>query len=297
MLSPAKINLGLKILYKRPDQYHELESVFLKLNWGDDIEFVENDSGKIRLVSQNELSGIKYNLFEEVSERGDFTKNILFKTFEKVKTHLDSNLGIDVHLTKRIPPGGGVGGGSSNAASLLTFLATKLSNEKRNLIMDFAPKIGADIPFFLRPGHFLVSGIGEVLKPIQVASGFGILAIPPFSISTKESYLSLKKPLQTDWVQKSWNLLDEASTVALAQGDWAKLQDRFENDFERYAFSEFSELEMLKQSLYKSGCSYVSMTGTGSCVYGFVQDRDHGTDILKKMTQNYPKHYFIQFSF
>lgn len=295
MLCPAKINLGLRVLYKRPDNYHEIESIFLKLNWGDDIHFVENNLGIARLFSVNELRGVKRSLFEEVSERGDFSKNILFKTFEKSKELKKDLPGVDIHLTKRIPPGGGLGGGSTNAASLLNFIFHN-EQEKTATFHKMVTSIGADVPFFLSNGNFHVSGIGEILKPIKVASGAGILAIPPFSINTKESYLSLKKPLQSDWGQKSWSLLDEDFSNALRLGEWSKLREKFENDFEKYAFSEFPSLESLKLNLYNLGCSFVSMTGTGSCVYGFVQEKEQAS-ILEKMTQKYPEHYFIQFSF
>ena len=296
MLCPAKINLGLKVLYKRPDNYHEIESIFLKINWGDEIEFFPNQLGKIQLFSKNELLPAKKNLFEEVSERGDFSKNILFKTFQKVKQFKDDLTGVDVHLTKRIPPGGGLGGGSSNAAYLLKYLAES-TPELTTLINKIAPEIGADIPFFLYEGNAHVSGIGEILEKVDLANGFGILAIPPVSINTKESYISLKKPLQTEWGQKSWSLLEKDFSLALKRGDWSKLREKFENDFEKYAFSEYPELSALKQDLYEQGCSFVSMTGTGSCVYGFVEDLTQTEKILKRISQMYPNHYFIQFSF
>jgi 4-diphosphocytidyl-2-C-methyl-D-erythritol kinase len=90
--------------------------------------------------------------------------------------------------------------------------------------------------------------------------------------------------------------LDEDFSNALRLGEWSKLREKFENDFEKYAFSEFPSLESLKLNLYNLGCSFVSMTGTGSCVYGFVQEKEQAS-ILEKMTQKYPEHYFIQFSF
>lgn len=296
MLCPAKINLGLKVLYKRPDNYHEIESIFLKINWGDEIEFTPNQLGKIQLFSKNELLLAKQSLFEEVSERGDFSKNILFKTFKKVKQFKTDLTGVDVHLTKRIPPGGGLGGGSSNAAYLLRYLSQR-APELNELILKISPEIGADIPFFLHEGNAHVSGIGEVLQKVELAAGFGILAIPPVSINTKESYLSLKKPLQREWGQKSWSLLEKDFSLALKQGDWSKLQEKFENDFEKYAFSEFPKLASLKQDLYDQGCSFSSMTGTGSCVYGFVKSLEHSMTILNWISQKYQDHYFIQFSF
>ena len=238
----------------------------------------------------------KKNLFEEVSERGDFSKNILFKTFQKVKQFKDDLTGVDVHLTKRIPPGGGLGGGSSNAAYLLKYLAES-TPELTTLINKIAPEIGADIPFFLYEGNAHVSGIGEILEKVDLANGFGILAIPPVSINTKESYISLKKPLQTEWGQKSWSLLEKDFSFVLKQGDWSKLQEKFENDFEKYAFSEFPKLASLKQDLYNQGCSFSSMTGTGSCVYGFVEDLEHSKNVLRWMSEKYLDHYFVQFSF
>lgn len=296
MLCPAKINLGLKVLFKRPDNYHEIESIFLKINWGDDIEFTPNQLGKLQLFSQNELMPAKKTLFEEVSERGDLSKNILFKSFEKVKQINKDLPGVDVHLIKRIPPGGGLGGGSTNAAYLLQHLLS-YSPELKTNIAQTAASIGADVPFFLSSGNSHVSGIGEILQPIEIAGGFGILAIPPFSINTKESYLSLKKPLQTEWGQKSWSLLEKDFRIALKQGDWSKLQEKFENDFEKYAFSEFPKLESLKRDLYSQGCSFSSMTGTGSCVYGFVDSLELSQIIQARMSVKYPDHYFVQFSF
>jgi 4-diphosphocytidyl-2-C-methyl-D-erythritol kinase len=262
LLCPAKINLGLKVLYKRPDNYHEIASVFLKLNWGDDIYFVPNDLGIPRLFSTNELIGGKYALFEAVSERGDFTKNILFKAFQQAKDLDNTMSGVDIHLTKRIPPGGGLGGGSTNAASLLLYLLQGHSM-LANLIPKMASSIGADIPFFLRTGHAYVTGIGEILKDVDISTG----------------------------------LLDEDLSFSLKRGDWSKLQEKFENDFEKYAFGEFPELNSLKQDLYRQGSSFVSMTGTGSCLYGFVQSMELQSNIQKWMTQNHPEHYFIQFSF
>ena len=213
MLCPAKVNLGLKVLFKRPDHYHEIESIFLRINWGDEIEFIPNDLGIVRLFSKNELNGVKHALFEEVSERGDFSRNILFKTFVKAKQIKPDLHGVDIRLTKRIPPGGGLGGGSTNAAYLLSYLFRDFP-ELQDSVREMSSSIGADVPFFLLPGHAHVSGIGEILRPISIASGKGILVIPPFSINTKDSYISLKKPLQSEWGQLDrWSILRQNSSL------------------------------------------------------------------------------------
>ena len=151
---------------------------------GDDIWFVPNDLGIPRLFSVNELRGVKRSLFEEVSERGDFSKNILLKLLKSQKSLRKDLPGIDIHLTKRIPPGGGLGGGSTNAASLLNFIF-KNEQEKSSTFRKWSPPLVPMSHFFIS-GHFHVSGIGEILKPVALSSGAGILAVPPFfSINKK----------------------------------------------------------------------------------------------------------------
>lgn len=297
MLSPAKINLGLKVLYKRPDNYHEIQSVFLKINWGDEINFLPTKTNTIELVSENELMLQKKDLFEEVSERGDFTKNILYKTYFKAKELNPDLPGVKVHLIKKIPPGGGLGGGSTNAAMLLRFLFQNTPLASSPEFKKIASSIGADIPFFLGDTHSFITGIGEKLQDVEVAGGMGILAIPPFSIPTKESYINLKKPLQEAYGQKEWLLVNGASQQSLKEGNWEALKDKFENDFEVYAFKVHPELGDLKRDLYESGCSFASMTGSGSCVYGFVKELRLLEEVKEQMTSAYPGYYFVSFKF
>lgn len=122
MISPAKINLGLEIPFKRLDGFHEIRSVFLKISWGDDIEIEPASNGVFELFSNNEIILEKRKLYDQVSERGDIKNNILYKTFIKARSLFPELPGVKIHLTKRISPAGGLGGGSTNAASLLNFL-------------------------------------------------------------------------------------------------------------------------------------------------------------------------------
>ncbi|EMO76795.1 4-(cytidine-5'-pyrophospho)-2-C-methyl-D-erythritol kinase domain protein [Leptospira kirschneri str. 200801925] len=122
MISPAKINLGLEIPFKRLDGFHEIRSVFLKISWGDDIEIEPASNGVFELFSNNEIILEKRKLYDHVSEIGDIKKNILYKTFIKARSLFPELPGVKIHITKRISPAGGLGGGSTNAASLLNFL-------------------------------------------------------------------------------------------------------------------------------------------------------------------------------
>ncbi|MCE9501794.1 MAG: 4-(cytidine 5'-diphospho)-2-C-methyl-D-erythritol kinase [Leptospira sp.] len=297
MLSPAKINLGLKVLFKRPDGFHEINSIFLRINWGDDIRIEVTDTGKFELISSNELIEEKRSLYDDVSEKGDIRRNILFKTFEFSRTLISDLPGVKIHIIKRIPPGGGLGGGSSNAAMLLNFLFHGTRFFMSDELTFLAAKIGADVPFFLNTGNAFVSGIGEKLSKIEVSGGLGILAIGPYSINTREAYISLKKPLQGDYDSKNWNLLDEDSIFALKTGNWKILSGNFENDFEEYAFRAFPRLELIKKGFLANGASFASMTGSGSCIYCLTSSLESHNDVFDRMVREFPDFKFVSFNF
>ncbi|TGK01273.1 4-(cytidine 5'-diphospho)-2-C-methyl-D-erythritol kinase [Leptospira langatensis] len=297
MLSPAKINLGLEIPYKRPDGFHEIRSVFLRLNWGDDIGIEPIDPGRFELVSENQIILEKRRLYDEVSEKGDLSKNILFKTFTKVRTHYRELPGVRIHLTKKIPPAAGLGGGSTNAASLLSFYFGLGPEFHSDELLRLAAEIGADVPFFLSEGNAFVSGKGEIMREIEVHSGQGILALTPQVLSTAEMYAGLKKPLQADPPSKKWISLREDVEFALKEGNWAALRGKLVNDFEPLAFQKFPELGKLKESLLANGASYSSLTGSGSCIYGLVQGLEIREELLAKMQTEFPDLTFVSFNY
>ncbi|WP_411824061.1 4-(cytidine 5'-diphospho)-2-C-methyl-D-erythritol kinase [Leptospira sp. 'Mane'] len=300
-ISPAKLNLGLEIPFKREDGYHEIRSIFLKTDFGDDFEaetFPLQDSQKpeFQLISKNQLPKAKQALFENVSERGDLTKNILYKTYIKIFPYLKNPVGIKVHLTKRIPPEGGVGGGSSNAGSLLKFLFpyTSLDPSERNLL---AKSIGADVPFFLQENHCIVTGIGEILEPISVAKGYGVLAIPSHSLSTKSMYDGLQRSLQNTHDSKVWKTLTEDVIRSLRIGDWTGLSGKLENDFEKIAFQVHPDLKELKSGILQEGAVYSSLSGSGSCFFGLVAKEQDQLPLLNSLKSRFPEMDFRSFSF
>ncbi|HNF24710.1 MAG TPA: 4-(cytidine 5'-diphospho)-2-C-methyl-D-erythritol kinase [Leptospiraceae bacterium] len=293
MFSPAKINLYLNILGKREDGYHELDSIFLKLSFGDDLEFFENDSGEISLETVSLLNSPQKEDFELVSEKGDFTKNILYKTFQKAKALKKIEKGVHIRLTKRIPTGGGLGGGSSNAATLLKYLFPERMKNPDKEFLQFAGSIGADVPFFLYDKNCIVRGIGEICEPLDLhIPNQGLLAVPKFSIPTKESFISLKKDLLKTLPSKSWKILNEGDITQLNQGNLSFFREQFLNEFENYAFQLHPILQELKQCFYDSGAVFTLMTGTGACVYSFW---DKQKPDLSSLKGRFPEIQFISF--
>ncbi len=296
----AKINLGLEIPFRRPDGYHEIRSIFVRTDFGDDFELEffslkNNDQPEFQLVSKNELGPQKFDLFESVSERGDVSKNILTKAYDNVFPFLKEKQGVRIHLTKRIPPEGGIGGGSSNAGSLLKILLPKTSLTTSEQLT-LAKGIGADVPFFLQNQNCVVRGIGEILEPIEIARGFGVLAIPSLSLSTKAMYEGLQKSLQNTLDSKIWKTLTEDVIRNLQVGDWKGLYGQLENEFEKVAFQNHSDLKELKLRFMQCGAEFASLSGSGSCFYGLVSEKLAQDVLLEKMKFHFPSVDFLSFS-
>lgn len=301
VLSKGKINLGLSIPFKREDGYHEIQSIFVPISFGDffEIQFQEvTDGGEssFELISKNCLAGYRHQLFEKVSERGDISKNILTKTFLALKPHLKSPTHLKFRMEKHLPPEGGIGGGSSNAGQLLkqTKPFTNLSSVE---ISELAKEIGADVPFFLQEKPQLVSGIGEILEPISIAQGQGILAIPPFGLSTAKMYADLQKSLQKTHDSKVWKTLTEDVLRSLEEGLWENLQDKLGNEFEPIAILSNPYLQELKLGLSRLGGKFVSMSGSGSCLYGLFSNQTELNPLLPKLKDQFPDTEFRTFSF
>lgn len=300
ILSKAKINIGLNIPFKRNDGYHEIRSFFLPIDFGDnlDIEICPAPwvSSEFQLITHSELKGFRKDLFDQVSLGNGYKKNILFKTFQASSPFFKKPLTVKIQLTKRLPPEGGIGGGSSNAGFLLRalFPYMALSNEG---LQNLARELGADVPFFLQDQPCFVSGIGENLEPIQVAQGFGVLAIPEVTLSTREMFQALQKDLQETPLSKPWKSLEDKAIGCLQMGDWAGLTGLLENDFEKVAFLKCPALEAIKTSFLQKGALFSSLSGSGSCLFGIVSSEKEATQLAKQMTSTFPDLDFRTFSF
>ncbi len=250
----AKINLGLNIISKREDGYHNLETVFYPINLSDALEIVPSESNE------------QYRFFQTGIEiKGEAEDNLVIKALKLISEEKQIPP-IDIHLLKKIPFGAGLGGGSSDAAFML-----KLLNEKFDLkysemqLMRLATKLGADCAFFIKNRPAFASGIGDELEDIDLdlTDYFFVLIKPDIFVPTKDAY-SMILPAKPDISLKE--------IVKKTVSGW---KDLMKNDFEKTIFKKYPEIETIKQKLYNMGAVYASMSGSGSAVYGFFKEVPH----------------------
>lgn len=244
----AKFNLGLNIIKKRQDGYHELETCFYPVPWQEALEIVESEKTTIT------VTGI------EVPDDSD---NIVLKAYQLLKSDYDLPP-VHIHLHKVIPIGAGLGGGSADAAFALKLLNHLFSLEIYDKqLKKYAISLGADCAFFIRNKPMLAGGIGEELTEVEISlkGKFILMVYPDIHISTKQAYSNVipKKP-------------KKCIRQILVEKNITEWKHFLKNDFEEAIFGEYPILMELKQQLYKSGAIYASMSGSGSCMYGIFQE-------------------------
>lgn len=292
MHSPAKINLGLSIHHSRPeDGFHYLHSIFIPISFGDELTI--SPARENRITTENLLPANRRDEFERVTERGDLKDNLLWKALQAIEAILPEP--IHIHLVKRIPTGAGLGGGSSNAGTLLRLL-TKNYSIPDPLLLPVARRLGSDVPFFLQVEPRLVGGTGEELTPVEVGPGYGLLCFPGISINTGDAYRDLKRPCLHAPAPEIWSLLNETARTALKNSDWSKLRN-FSNDFEGAVFAGYPQLARIKNALGEGGADFVSMTGSGSTLYALVGDRVRQSALDEKMKAGFPELTTVPFEF
>ena len=240
----AKINIGLNITEKRPDGYHNLETIFYPIELCDTLEFVQAEEAKFS------YSGLEIE--------GDSDNNLIMKAYRLLKEEFDLPA-INIHLHKAIPMGAGLGGGSADAAFMLKMLNDEfglgLSSTK---LQQKAVKLGADCPFFIDNKPVLAKGIGNIFEPttINLSKYYIVLVKPDVHVSTAEAYGGCKP-------QRWATPLEEAIKRPITE--W---KDCIFNDFEKTVFVAHPELAEIKEMLYKNGAIYAAMSGSGSTIYG-----------------------------
>jgi len=248
----AKINIGLFIKGKRPDGYHELETVFYPAPLQDKLEIKTNTS-----FTKNTLH------VEGIALTDSPEKNLCIRAWKLLKEIFPSLPFVEIYLHKHIPVGAGLGGGSSDAAHTLLGLRTMFDlNISDKKLSNLAVQLGADVPFFLRNKPCFASGIGEKLEELELHIPYEIRLVtsPVFSDTTlayKE--LDLKK------------CSTEKDLRNLIQKPIETWKGCISNDFETSIFARFPELLELKNKLYAEGAIYASMSGSGSALYGFFK--------------------------
>ncbi|MCX6205476.1 MAG: 4-(cytidine 5'-diphospho)-2-C-methyl-D-erythritol kinase [Bacteroidetes bacterium] len=265
----CKINLGLNIIQKRPDGYHDLETVFYPISIKDILEIITDpnasESGNIIYTA----SGIPVD--------GELSNNLCCKAYLLLKKDFPQLPSIKMHLHKNIPMGAGLGGGSADAAFTLTLLNQKyqLGLDQKQLI-DYALQLGSDCPFFILNKPSLGRGRGEQLTELELdLSQYQFLIVNPgIHISTAWAFSQINP-------SKALYPIDE--TIFIPIGQWKSM---LVNDFEAPVVKAYPEIGTIIHQLYANGAVYASLSGSGSTVYGIFPK---GT-VLPAI---FPKHYFI----
>lgn len=246
----AKINLGLRVVAKRDDGYHDLDTVFYPISLSDILEVVVNPQDAAPQATFT-FSGIPI----PESKGG----NICSKAIDLIRSDFKDIPPLLVHLHKVIPMGAGLGGGSSDGAFMLLLL-----NEKFNLslslekLQEYALRLGSDCPFFIMNSPAHATGRGERLISVQVELSNKIIVVvsPGIHVSTATAFSNMTI---------SQKVLSCAEIVTKPIEMW---KDHLVNDFEKNVFNQFPDIGKIKEILYNMGAVYASMTGTGSTVYG-----------------------------
>lgn len=252
----AKINLGLNIVSKRPDGYHNLETVFYPLPLCDKIEIEKaNDTNHGQPCTLN---------IEGINIEGNLADNLVVKAYMLLKEKFEDKLpNVNIRLTKNIPSQAGMGGGSSDCAFTITTLNNMFNLDMQiSEMQHIAIKLGADCAFFINPIPSFGTGIGEILSPIKLDLSNYIFALvkPQVKISTKEAFSNVK-PTKPELCCKD--------IVTQPIETW---KDLLVNDFEQSITLLHPEIEEIKQKLYKLGASYAAMSGSGSTVFGIFKE-------------------------
>jgi 4-diphosphocytidyl-2-C-methyl-D-erythritol kinase len=258
----SKINIGLRITAKRPDGFHDIETLFYPIGLGDALEFVVSDKQINKDIFAS--TGI-----DSASRPSD---NLVIKTILKLREKKSFPF-LKIHLHKAIPVGAGLGGGSSDAACLL-----KAVNKYFDLGMDILELkalslyLGSDCPFFIDGIPSLASGRGEVLTPVNplLAGYYLVLINPGVSISTGEAYQNCSPRTPLTGIKQ---LLECPVT------QWKR---HILNDFEDFAFNKFPIIGDIKNELYRSGAIFSLMSGSGSSVYGIFAEKPELPEKLKE---------------
>jgi 4-diphosphocytidyl-2-C-methyl-D-erythritol kinase len=260
----CKINLGLNIVNKRSDGYHDIETVFFPIHLKDAIEVIENES-------------VKFSTSGMLVE-GEPGKNLCIKAYQLLKKDFPKLPPLQMHLHKAIPIGAGLGGGSADGAFSLKLLNKKfdlLLSEKQ--LINYSLQLGSDCPFFILNKPCFATGRGEILEQIDLdLSSYKIVIVHPgIHISTAWAFSNIKQLRTAKSIKE---------IIAAPIETW---KNELINDFEHPVFEKFPEIKNIKNTLYNAGAVYASMSGSGSAVYGLFEKP-------KKLSFKFPENYFVK---
>lgn len=249
----AKVNRTLRVLGRRPDGFHEIDTIFQTVDLTDRMDFLDGEEG---------IGDVSLTI--EGADLPVDGSNLILRAAAALRENFGVNRGARIHLSKKIPVGGGLGGGSSNAAATLRGLSElwnlRAADADLHLV---AAQIGSDVPFFLLGGRARGTGRGEILTPLPDGPGeWLVLVFPPFSLSTAAVYGALSAAALTEL----------AAAINLPGSDPCGGPDR--NDLEPAAESLRGELRRFRSALSNLGATSARLSGSGSTVYGVFGDEE-----------------------
>jgi 4-diphosphocytidyl-2-C-methyl-D-erythritol kinase len=257
LLSPAKLNLFLHITGRRADGYHQLQTLFQLLDYGDEMTFSTRTDGQITLSP--DLPGVA------------FEQNLIIKAVRKLEAYKTADAGADIQLHKRLPMGGGIGGGSSNAATTLVAL-NHLWNcgLTRNQLQTIGLQLGADVPVFINAQTAWAEGVGEALEPIKMQPKWFLVVQPDCHVSTAEIFLHK-------------DLTRDTSAIKVA----AFLERGGKNDCEALVRRLYPQVDKALNWLQKFDRN-ARMTGTGACVFASFESAEKAQQVQALLPSDLP---------
>jgi 4-diphosphocytidyl-2-C-methyl-D-erythritol kinase len=258
VIAPAKINLILRILDRRPDGFHNLWSIMQTVALDDEIE--------IQLRADRQDIHLRCDAVQLAADQS----NLVYRAATAVLARAQQSIGLDIGLRKRIPMGAGLGGGSSDAAATIIGLNLLLQLEwSPTQMAEVGYSLGSDVPFFLFAPSSFVAGRGETVRPVVIEGRrWVVLVNPGFGVDTKWAYqeLAATRTAVTP-LSSAHRKLDRQSRVS-----WTELVAAAENDFEAPVFSAHEKLREIKQSLQEHGAEIALLSGSGATVFGVFAD-------------------------
>jgi 4-diphosphocytidyl-2-C-methyl-D-erythritol kinase len=258
VFAPAKINVILRILDRRPDGFHNLWSMMQTVALEDEVQ--------IRLRADRQEIQLRCDATQLAADQS----NLVHRAAAEVLGRAQQSIGLDIELRKRIPMGAGLGGGSSDAAATIIGLNRLLGLKwSPTQMADVGQSLGSDVPFFLFAPSAIVAGRGETVRPVVVEGArWVVLVNPGFGVNTKWAYQELARTrTAVTPLSLGQRELDRQSRVS-----WAQLIAAGENDFEAPVFAAHEKLREIKRSLQAHGAEIALLSGSGATVFGVFAD-------------------------
>ncbi len=277
--APAKVNLILRILDRRPDGYHNLWSIMQTVGLEDELQ--------IRLAPHRQ----DIQLYCDTDRLASDRSNLVHRAAVAVLERAQRSIGLEIQLLKRIPMGAGLGGGSSDAAATILGLNRLLQLGWSTAQMaEVGQPLGSDVPFFLFAPSSVVAGRGEAVKPIAIdGRRWVVLVNPGFGVETKWAYQELARTRETVRPLSQAHVdLDRQ-----ARANWAQLITAGENDFEAPVFARHEGLRQIKESLLSQGAEVALLSGSGATVFGLFSDEATARRTQAKFAEEKQHNVFV----